>query len=52
MKKSPKFSSEVRERAVRMIAAARGEYTSQWAAIESVTAEVGCTAQVPSNLGC
>ncbi|WP_156030068.1 hypothetical protein [Thiomonas sp. FB-Cd] len=51
MKKSPKSSSEVRERAARMIAVARGEYPSQWTAIE-FTAEVGCTAQVPSNLGC
>ena len=49
MKKSPKFSPEVRERAVRMVAEARGEYPSQWATIESIAAKIGCTAQTLSN---
>ena len=49
MKKTPKFSPEVRERAVRMVAEARGEYPSQWATIESIAAKIGCTAQTLSN---
>ncbi len=36
MKKSNKFSPEVRERAVRMVQEHRGEYPSMWAAIESI----------------
>jgi transposase len=42
---SPKFSAEVRERAVRMVLAHRGEHASQWAAIVSIAAKIGCTAQ-------
>lgn len=42
---SPKFSAEVRERAVRMVIEHRGEHTSQWAAIVSIAAKIGCTAQ-------
>jgi transposase len=34
MKKSNKFSPEVRERAVRMVQEHRGEYPSLWAAIK------------------
>ena len=34
MKKSNKFSPEVRERAVRMVQEHRGEYPSLWAAVE------------------
>jgi transposase len=36
MKKSVKFSPEVRERAVRMVAESRGDHPSQWAAIVEV----------------
>ncbi|HQU90263.1 MAG: IS3 family transposase [Zoogloeaceae bacterium] len=45
MKKSVKFSPEVRERAVRMVAECRGDHTSQWAAVESIAAKIGCTPQ-------
>ena len=45
MKKSNKFSPEVRERAVRMVLEQRGEYPSMWAAIESVAPKIGCVAQ-------
>lgn len=36
MSKSVKFSSEVRDRAVRMVLEHRGEYESQWAAVVSI----------------
>ena len=49
MTKSPKFSPEVRERAVPMVVEVRGEYPSQWATIESIAAKIGCTAQTLSN---
>ncbi len=47
--KSPKFSPEVRERAVRMVMEHRGEHASEWAAIVSIAAKIGCTAQTLSN---
>ena len=45
MKKSNKFSPEVRERAVRMVREHRGDYPSLWAAIESIAPKIGCVAQ-------
>ena len=45
MRKSPKFSPEVRERAVRMVQEHRGEYPSLWAAIESIAPKIGCVPQ-------
>jgi transposase len=39
------FSPEVRERAVRMVSEHRGEYSSEWAAIQSIAAKIGCTAE-------
>ncbi|MGC1559107.1 MAG: IS3 family transposase [Bradyrhizobium sp.] len=44
-----KFSPEVRERAVRMVIEHRGEHASQWAAIVSIAAKIGCTAQTLHN---
>ena len=45
MSKSTKFSPEVRERAVRMVFDAKDQYESQWAAIVSIAAKIGCTAE-------
>ena len=45
MRKSTKFSPEVCERAVRMVQEHRGEYPSLWAAIESMSAKIGCVPQ-------
>jgi transposase len=45
MRKSNKFSPEVRERAVRMVQEHRGQYPSLWAAIESIAPKIGCVPQ-------
>jgi transposase len=45
MRKSPNFSPEVIERAVRMVFDAKDQYPSQWAAIESIAGKIGCTAE-------
>ena len=44
-KTTNKFSSEVRARAVRMVQEHRLEYPSQWAAITSIAAKLGCTTE-------
>ncbi len=49
MKKSSKFSPEVRERAVRMVFEHRAEYGSQWAAVVSIAGKIGCTPQTLLN---
>ena len=43
MKKSTKYSPEVRERAVRMVREHQDEHESQWAAICSIAGKIGCT---------
>ena len=45
MSRQSKFSPEMQERAVRMIEESRGEHESQWAAIRSVAAKLGCTTE-------
>lgn len=45
MKKSVRYSPEVMERAVRMVQEVGSEYESQWAAITSIAAKIGCTAE-------
>ena len=44
-KTSNRFSPEVRQRAVRMVLEHRGDHASQWAAIGSIAAKIGCTAE-------
>jgi transposase len=45
MTKQTKYSPEVRERAVRMVLTHQNEYPSQWAAISSIAAKIGCTGE-------
>ena len=45
MKTLKRYSPEVRERAVRMVFEHQHEHDSQWAAIESISAKIGCTAE-------
>ena len=45
MRKSPKFSPEVQERAVRMVLEHQKDHDSQWAAIGSISGKIGCTAE-------
>ena len=49
MRKSTKFSPEVRERAVRMVAEHRAEYDSQWATVVSIAGKIGATPQTLLN---
>lgn len=42
---SPRYSPEVRERAVRMVKEHGGEYASEWAALCSIAGKFGCTAE-------
>jgi transposase len=45
MKTSKNYSPEVRERAIRMVREHEGAHASQWAAIASIAAKIGCTAE-------
>ena len=45
MGRPSRFSPEVRERAVRMVFDSSGQHDSQWAAIRSIAAKIGCTAE-------
>jgi transposase len=44
-KTTNKYSPEVRDRAVRMVRDHRGDYASEWEAIGSIAAKIGCTAE-------
>lgn len=42
MEKSPKLSSEVQERALRMVLDAKDQYPYQWAVTQLIAGKIGC----------
>ena len=45
MGRPSKYAPEVKERAIRMVREHRPEYPTQWAAITSIAAKLGCTSE-------
>lgn len=43
MKRQPQYSSELRERAVRMVLDLQAQHETQWSAIASIAEKIGCT---------
>ena len=48
-KRTPAYSSEVRERAVRMVFDHQGEHASQYEAIRSIAQKIGCSGETLRN---
>lgn len=48
-KRLPPYSPEVRARAVRMVFDHEGEHGSQWEAINSIAAKIGCSGETLRN---
>ena len=49
MAKRPRFPTEVRERAVRLVYEQEKAHKSQWAAITAIASKIGCSAQTLSS---
>ena len=49
MAHSNRYSPEVRERAVRMVFDQGSEYGTQWEAMRSIAAKIGCSAETLRN---
>ena len=45
MERRGRYPAEVRERGVRLVLEQQGSHESQWAAITSISAKLGCTAE-------
>ncbi len=48
-KTAPKYSTEARERAVRMVFEHRSEYATQWEAVQSTAAKMRCSRETLRN---
>ncbi len=49
MNRHKRYPPEVRERAVRLVLERQEDYDSQWAALTSIAAKIGCTAETLRN---
>ena len=49
MDRRTRYSTEVRERAIRMVFEHEGEYSSQWSAMVSISQKFGCTTETLSR---